>query len=127
MKDPCSLGCISKSVVSRSREIIIPIHLRGIGPHLEDYTQDWLLSVRWVLKNCSIASRRAPQERAGGAGFDEERRSRGNLIAVCSYLKESCREDEAHQLTSISVFVQNWLRKLQFWEQRFAAYPSNSG
>lgn len=32
MKDPCSLSCISKSVASRSREIIILIHLRVVRP-----------------------------------------------------------------------------------------------
>lgn len=33
------------------------------------------------------------KEKAGGAGFVQERMPRGHLITVCSYLKKSCRED----------------------------------
>lgn len=73
MKDPCSLGYISKSVVSRSREIFIPIHLRSARPHLEDYAQDWLLSIRWMLTNCGMASKRAPEWRGGECTVHREK------------------------------------------------------
>lgn len=100
---PWSLGWITKSIDSRSRGITIPIYLSGVRPHLEDYTQDWLLSTRGVLTNCSLASKgphggglehTVHKEKAGGAGLVRQRRPRGCLVAVCSYLKEEGRRRE---------------------------------
>ncbi|KAK4810112.1 hypothetical protein QYF61_009507 [Mycteria americana] len=96
------LGCIKRSVASRSREGILPSHSALVRPHLEHCVQLWSPRHKKGMElggHENDARAGAPllrgQDRLREVGLFslEKRRLRGDLIAACQYLKGAYRKD----------------------------------
>jgi len=101
-KANCILGCIKSSMVSRSREVVLPLYSALVRPHLESCIQLWSPQHRrgvdlleWVRRRATkmIRGLQHPscEERLRQLGLFslEERRPRGGLMAAFQYLKEA--------------------------------------
>jgi len=104
-KDICILGCIKRSMASRSREVTLSLYSALVRPHLEYCIQMWRSQYRRDIDLLECIQKRATEMTEGTEYLSyedrlkelvlfslEERRVQGDLRVALQYLKEGYKK-----------------------------------
>ena len=71
------LGCIRQSIVSRSREVILPFYSALVWPHLQNYIQFWVPQYERSEHSGESPAQGHRDDQRSGASYEEDLRELG--------------------------------------------------
>jgi len=130
-KANCILGCIKRSMASRTRDIILPLYSTLMRPQLEYCIQLWSSQHKQDMELLERVQRRATKKIQGMEHFSyevrlrelvlfrlEKKRLRGHLIAALQCMKGAYRTD-GENIFSRACCNRKWSNGFKLRDSRF--------